>query len=88
MAQDITWLGVSYPDIPAIRLPKTGGGFARFDDVSGVTAGAGDVVSGKSIVDATGETVPGTLIIQTIYSGSSAPSSSTGINGDVYIQTS
>lgn len=87
MAQNITLLGASYSNVPAVLLPKTGGGTARFDDVSGVTAGAGDVVSGKSIVDATGATVPGTLTFQTIYSGSSAPSSSTGVNGDIYIQT-
>jgi len=87
MAQDITWLGVSYPGIPAIRLPKTGGGFARFDDVSSVTAGAGDVVSGKSIVDATGAPVPGTLVIQHYYTGSGAPPASLGVDGDIYLQT-
>lgn len=32
--------------------------------------------------------VAGTLAFQTIYSGTSTPSSSTGVNGDIYIQTS
>lgn len=88
MAQNITWLGASYSAVPAVRLPKTGGGYARFDDVSGVTAGAGDVVNGKSIVDATGATVPGSLVIQHYYTGAGAPSASLGANGDIYLQTS
>lgn len=41
-----------------------------------------NILSGKSIFG-----VAGTVAFQTIYSGSSAPSSSTGVNGDVYIQT-
>ena len=32
MAQNITLLGASYSDVPAIDLPKTGGGTARFID--------------------------------------------------------
>lgn len=32
MAQSITLLGASYPDVPAVDLPKTGGGTARFHD--------------------------------------------------------
>lgn len=58
-----------------------------YQDVSGVTAAAGDVVSGKSIVSSTGATVTGTLVIQHYYTGSSAPSSSLGENGDIYLQT-
>lgn len=88
MAQNITLLGASYTAVPEVLLSKTGGGMARFDDVSGVTAGAGDVVSGKSIVDATGATVPGTLVIQHYYTGSGAPSASLGVDGDIYLQTS
>lgn len=30
MAQSITLLGASYPDVPAVVLPKTGGGTATF----------------------------------------------------------
>ena len=29
---NITLLGVNYPDVPAVELPKTGGGTARFID--------------------------------------------------------
>ena len=61
---------------------------AAYQDVTGVTAAAGDVVSGKTIVSSTGATVNGTLVIQHYYTGSGAPSSSLGSNGDIYLQTS
>lgn len=32
MAQNITLMGASYSDVPAVDLPKTGGGTARFRD--------------------------------------------------------
>lgn len=60
---------------------------AAYQDVTSVDAAAGDVASGKKIVNSSGTVVTGTLTFQTIYSGSSAPSSSTGVNGDIYIQT-
>lgn len=61
---------------------------AAYQDVTGVTAVAGDVVSGKSIVDSSGNTVNGSLVIQHYYTGSGTPSSSTGVNGDIYLKTS
>lgn len=61
---------------------------AAYQDVTGVTAAAGDVVSGKSIVDSTGATVNGSLVIQHYYTGSGTPSSSLGSNGDIYLKTS
>lgn len=61
---------------------------AAYQDVTGVTAAAGDVVSGKSIVDSSGVTVNGTLVIQHYYTGSSTPSASLGVDGDIYLQTS
>ena len=60
---------------------------AAYQDVTGVTAAAGDVVSGKSIVDSTGATVNGSLVIQHYYTGTGTPSSSTGSNGDIYLKT-
>ena len=54
MAQNITLLGASYSDVPAVELPKTGGGTAAFFDVSGTTATASDVASGKVFVDSSG----------------------------------
>ena len=61
---------------------------AAYQDVTGVTAGAGDVVSGKDIVNSSGTLVHGSLVIQHYYTGTSAPSSSLGANGDIYLQTS
>ena len=61
---------------------------AAYQDVTGVTAAAGDVVSGKSIVDSNGNTVNGSLVIQHYYTGSGTPSSSLGANGDIYLKTS
>jgi hypothetical protein len=60
---------------------------AAYQDVTGVTAAAGDVVSGKSIVDASGNTVNGSLVIQHYYTGSGTPASSLGQNGDIYFQS-
>ena len=48
MAQNITWLGASYSDVPAVTLPKTGGGTARFDDTTDANAAASDIASGKT----------------------------------------
>ena len=60
MAQNITLLGASYSDVPAVQLPKTGGGTARFDDCTVVTAAAGDVASGKVFVASDGTVTTGT----------------------------
>ena len=34
MAQNISLLGADYPDVPAVQLPKTGGGTAMFYDIN------------------------------------------------------
>lgn len=48
MAQNISLLGASYTAVPAVTLPKTGGGTARFDDTSDANATAADIASGKT----------------------------------------
>lgn len=60
MAQDITWLGNQYSDVPFIELPKTGGGTARFTDTSPTTAVAEDVLNGKVFYLADGTQATGT----------------------------
>lgn len=60
MAQNITLLGASYSDVPAVTLPKTGGGTASFTDVTDTTAAASDVVSGKYFYTASGVRTQGT----------------------------
>lgn len=48
MAQNITIMGASYSDVPAVTLPKTGGGTASFDDTTDANATAGDIAQGKT----------------------------------------
>ena len=48
MAQNITLLGASYSAVPAVDLPVTGGGTARFMDTSDADAAASDIASGKT----------------------------------------
>ena len=60
MAQNITLLGASYSAVPAVTLPKTGGGTASFTDVTDTTAAASDVASGKYFYTAAGVRTQGT----------------------------
>lgn len=48
MAQNITLMGASYSAVPAVTLPKTGGGTAQFDDTTDATATAADIATGKT----------------------------------------
>lgn len=86
MAQNITLLGASYTAVPAVVLPKTGGGTAQFDDTTDATAGSGQILSGYSAYT-NGAKVSGSVVIQHYYTGSTAPSSSLGADGDIYLQT-
>ena len=60
MAQNISLLNADYSAVPAVLLPKTGGGTARFDDCTVVTAAASDVASGKVFVASDGTITTGT----------------------------
>ena len=85
MAQNITLLGASYSAVPAVTLPKTGGGTATFTDVTDTTAAAADVASGKYFYDAAGVRTQGTasggggtdrlVLLQTTSLGSLSTSS-------------
>ena len=50
MAQNVTIQGASYEDVPAVELPKTGGGIATFIDttISSGGAAAGNIQNGYS----------------------------------------
>lgn len=60
MAQNITIMGASYSAVPAVTLPKTGGGAASFTDVTDTTAAAADVAEGKYFYTAAGVRTQGT----------------------------
>ena len=60
MAKNISLMGASYSDVPAVVLPQTGGGTARFDDASITTATAADVAQGKVFIAADGTITTGT----------------------------
>lgn len=47
--------GVTYADCPEVDIPKSGGGTAKFYDSSNADAAAGNVLSGKKFVGASGE---------------------------------
>lgn len=49
MAQSITLLGATYPDVPSVLLPKSTSGMAQFDDttIASNAATAADIASGK-----------------------------------------
>ena len=86
MAQNISLMNAQYPDVPAVDLPKTGGGTARFYDSSDATATASEILSGSSAYGASGK-INGSVVIQHYYTGTTTPSSSLGVNGDIYLKT-
>lgn len=47
MAQNVIINGVTYQNVPEVDIPKSGGGTAKFYDVSAATIAAGDVLTGK-----------------------------------------
>ncbi len=74
MAQNITLLGAFYADVPAVNLPKTGGGMARFTDVTDTTATAASVRVGNDFYKADGTKIQGSLV----DGSATAPSSIAG----------
>ena len=60
MAQSVNLWGATYSNVPAIEVPKSGGGTASFTDVTDTTATASDVASGKYFYTAAGVKTQGT----------------------------
>lgn len=60
MAQNISLMGAVYSNVPAVLLPKSPSGTAKFTDVSDTTAGASDVASGKYFYASDGTKTQGT----------------------------
>lgn len=56
MAQSVIINNVTYPDLPAVDIPKAdGNGKAVFWDASGADFAAGDLRNGKKAIGSTGE---------------------------------
>lgn len=66
MAKDVALLGAVYLSVPAVVLPKNGGGQAVFTEISDTTATASDVVAGKYFYAADGTKTQGTI---PVYAG-------------------
>jgi len=64
MAQDITLLNAQYSAVPAVELPKTGGGTATFTDTSDADATASKIVSPNTAY-VNGEKITGSIQTQT-----------------------
>lgn len=47
--------GVQYADVPAVQIPKVGGGTATFHDTADADATAADVLAGKDFYTSTGQ---------------------------------
>ena len=60
MAKNVTLWGASYSAVPALVVPQTGGGTARFTDTSPTTATDSDVASGKIYFKSDGSQSTGT----------------------------
>lgn len=60
MAQNIELQGAVYSAVPAVTLPKQGGGTARFTDVTPTTCTDADVASGKIYFKSDGSQSTGT----------------------------
>ena len=54
MAQNVVINGVTYSEVPAVDVPKSGSGTARFYDTSGADAESADILSGKTAYGASG----------------------------------
>lgn len=65
MAQNVIINGVTYQNVPEVDIPKSGGGTAKFTDVSDATAVAADVLSPKTIYKADGTKVAGSIATKT-----------------------
>lgn len=65
MAQNVVINGVTYQNVPEVDIPKSGGGTAKFTDISDTTAAAGDVLSGKYFYTSGGAKTQGSIATKT-----------------------
>ena len=65
MSQSISLWGAQYSNVPAVELPKTGGGTATFTDTSSTTATADKIVEGYGAYSSEGEWMVGSISTKT-----------------------
>lgn len=65
MAQNVVINGVTYQNVPEVDIPKSGGGTAKFTDITDTTAAAGDVLSGKYFYNSGGTKTQGSIATKT-----------------------
>ena len=65
MAQSVVINGVTYSNVPEVDIPKSGGGTAKFTDITDTTAAAGDVLSGKYFYTSGGTKTQGSIASKT-----------------------
>lgn len=61
MAQNVVINGVTYQNVPEVDIPKSGGGTAKFTDITDTTATAGDVLSNKYFYTSGGTKTQGSI---------------------------
>ena len=77
-------VGYAFSNLGVGRNPTSMDAYAyACDDADSLSS---DVISGKIFYNASGRQT-GTLVIQHYYTGSTAPASSLGANGDIYLQS-
>lgn len=65
MAQNVVINGVTYSSVPEVDIPKSGGGTAKFTDISDTTAAAGDVLASKYFYTSGGTKTQGSIATKT-----------------------
>lgn len=70
-----------------MAVNKVNYGGTALIDLTDTTAEAANVEQGNYFYTKEGIRTQGSMTVKTIYTGSAAPSSSLGTDGDIYIQT-
>ena len=82
-SQQVVQADSGYDALKKVTIPAvTTTNLTASNIVSGVTIQVGDAADSDRIASVTGN-----VVLQNYYTGSSAPSSSTGSNGDLYLQS-
>lgn len=78
--------GATYESVPSVTLKDANNADVNFVLTSDATMTADDLVVGVSGYGPNGM-VFGELEVKTVYVGAGEPSSSLGVNGDIYLRT-